>query len=153
MEVVVLRLPLVYGCGVKGNLAKLIKIVQSGIPLPLSFIKNKRSMIGIDNLTNLLSLCIDNPKASGKTFLASDGEDLSTPELVKHIALSMGKKANLFPMPIFTLKFLGSIFGRGEEINRLVGSLRIDNSYIKEVLNWTHPISVEQGIKRMVQGR
>ena len=83
--------------------------------------------------------------------MASDGEDLSTPELIKLIASSMGKKANLFPFPISMLKFLGSVFGRSEEINRLVGSLRIDNRYTKETLNWKPPISVEEGIRRMIQ--
>ena len=153
LEVVVVRLPLVYGYGVKGNLARLIKLVKSRIPLPLSLVKNQRSMIGIDNLVDLLIRCIDHPEASGKTFLASDGEDLSTPELVKLIASSMGKKANLFPFPISILKFLGSVFRRREEINRLVGSLRLDNSYTKEILNWTPPITVEEGIRRMVQGK
>ena len=153
LEVVIVRLPLVYGYGAKGNLARLIKLVKSGIPLPLSLVQNQRSMIGIDNLVDLLNHCIDHPNASGKTFLASDGEDLSTPELIKLIASSMGRKPNLFPLPIFMLKFLGSIFGKSEEINRLVGSLRIDNSYTKEILNWTQPISVEEGIRRMVQGK
>ena len=153
LEVVVVRLPLVYGYGVKGNLAKLIKLVRLGIPLPLSLVKNKRSMIGIDNLVDLLIQCIDRQEASGKTFLASDDEDLSTPELIKLIASSMGRRANLFSLPIFVLKFLGSIFGKSEEINRLVGSLRIDKNYIKEILNWTPPISVKEGIRRMVQGK
>ena len=153
LEVVVLRLPLVYGYGAKGNLERLIKLVRSGIPLPLSLVKNQRSMIGIDNLVDLLIRCIDHPGASGKTFLASDGEDLSTPELIKFIASSMGRRANLFPFPISVLKFLGSVFGKSEEINRLVGSLRIDNSYTKKILNWTPPISVEEGIRRMVQGK
>ena len=153
LEVVVVRLPLVYGNGAKGNLARLIKLVRSGIPLPLGLVKNQRSLIGIHNLVDLLIHCIDHPEASGKTFLASDGEDLSTPELIKLIASSMGIKANLFPFPIFMLKFLGSVFGRREEINRLVGSLRIDNNYTQETLNWTPPISVEEGIRRMVQGK
>ena len=153
LEVVVVRLPLVYGYGAKGNLARLIKLVRLGIPLPLSLVKNQRSMIGIDNLVDLLIRCIDHPEASGKTFLASDGKDLSTPELIKLIALSMEKKASLFPVPIFLLKFLGSIFGKREEIDRLVGSLRIDNSYTKEILNWTPPLIVEEGIRRMVQGK
>jgi len=151
LEIVIVRLPLVYGFDVRGNLARLIKLVKSGVFLPLSLVKNQRSMIGMDNLVDLLIRCIDHPEASGKTFLASDGEDLSTPELIKIIASSIGKKANLFPLSISLLKFLGSIFGRREEINRLVGSLRIDNSYTKEILNWTPPISVEEGIRRMVQ--
>jgi len=150
LEVVVVRLPLVYGDNVKGNLARLIKIIRKNVPLPLSKVENQRSMIGIDNLIDLLICCIDHPKANRKTFLASDGKDLSTPDLIKLIASSMGRKANLFPMPIFMFKFLGSIFGKREEINRLVGSLRIDNSYTKETLNWTPPISVEEGIRRMV---
>ena len=153
LEVVVVRLPLVYGNGVKGNLARLIKLVKSGIPLPFSLVKNQRSMVGIDNLVDILIRCIDHPEASGKTFFASDGEDLSTPELIKLIASSMGRKANLFPLPIFMLKFLALIMGKREEINRLTGSLRIDNSYTKEILNWTPPISVEEGIRRMVQGK
>ena len=151
LEVVVVRLPLVYGWGVKGNLFRLIKLIKSGIPLPFSMINNKRSMIGIDNLVDLLIHCIDHPNASGKIFLASDGKDLSTPKLIKLIASSMGTKANLFPLPISILKFLASIFGKKEEINRLVGSLRVDNSYTKQILNWTPPISIEDGIKRMVQ--
>ena len=153
LEVVVVRIPLVYGNGVKGNLARLIKLVKSGTPLPLNLVKNQRSMIGIDNLIDLLIRCTDHPEASGKTFLVSDGKDLSTPELIKLIASSMGKKVNLFPVPLFLLKFLSLIFGKSDEINRLIGSLRIDNSYTKEILNWTPPISVEEGIRRMVQGK
>ena len=153
LEIVVIRLPLVYGYAAKGNLRRFIKLIEFGIPLPLAMVKNKRSMIGIDNLVHLLNHCIDHPEASRKTFLASDNEDLSTPELIKLIASSMGKKANLFPFPIFILKLLGSVFGRRGEINRLVGSLRIDNRYTKEILNWTPPISVEEGIRRMIQGK
>ena len=151
LEVVVVRLPLVYGCGAKGNVARLVKSLRSRIPLPLGLVKNQRSMIGIDNLVDLLLQCVDHQEASGKTFLVSDGKDLSTPEFIRLIASSMGRKPNLFNFPISLLKFLSSILGRREEINRLTGSLRIDNSYTKETLNWTPPISVEEGISRMVQ--
>ena len=153
LETVVVRFPLVYGSAAKGNLARLVDIISKNLPLPFKAVNNKRSFIGIHNLVNLLIRCIDHPDASGKTFLASDGEDLSTPELIKLIASSMGKKANLFPFPISMLKFLGSVLGKREEINRLVGSLRIDNSYTKEILNWTPPLSLEEGIRRMVQGK
>lgn len=153
LEIVVIRLPLVYGYAAKGNLGRLIKLIESGIPLPLDMIKNQRSMIGIDNLVHLLNHCIDRADANGKTFLVSDGQDLSTPQLIKLIASSMGRKANLFPVPLFLLKLLGSIFGKRKEINRLVGSLRIDINYTKEILNWTPPISVEDGIRRMIQGK
>jgi len=153
MEIVIIRSPLVYGESAPGNLKRLIKLINLGIPLPFDGIKNKRSFIGVNNLVNLIIQCIDHSEAGGKTFLASDGEDLSTPELIKLIASSMGKKANLFPLPVYMLKFLASIFGRREEMNRLVGSLRVDDSYTKEILNWTPPISVEEGIRRMVQGK
>ena len=153
LEIVIIRLPLVYGRSVKGNLARLIKIVQSGIPLPLSLVKNQRSMIGIDNLIDLLICCIDHPNAAGKTFLASDTENLSTPDLIKNLANSMGRKSHLFPAPIFLLKLLGSILGKQKEINRLLGSLKVDSSYTQEVLNWTPPVSVTEGIRRMVQNK
>lgn len=153
LEVVIVRLPLVYGKGVKGNLARLIKLIKSNIFLPLSSIRNSRSMIGIDNLIDLLIRCSDHPNASGKTFLASDGEDLSTPDLINHIASSMGRRPRLFPFPIFLLKFLGSILGKKKEINRLVESLKIDSNYTKETLNWKSIISVEEGIRRMVNDK
>ncbi len=153
LEIVIVRPPLVYGYGAKGNLSRLIKFIKSGIPLPLSLIKNHRSMIGIDNLVDLLNQCIDHPDANGKIFLASDDKDLSTPDFIKLIASSMGRKASLFPIPLSLLKFIGSVFGRSNEINRLVGSLRVDSSYTKETLNWTPPLSVEEGIRRMVQGK
>lgn len=151
LEVAVVRLTLVYGKEVKGNLKNLIKLVKLGIPLPLGMVKNQRSMIGIDNLINLLIRCIDHPQASGKTFLASDGEDLSTPKLINYIAIAMRLKVRLFPVPLFMLKFLGYIFGKRKEINRLTGSLRVDNNYTQKVLNWTPPVSVEEGIRRMVK--
>lgn len=151
MEVVIIRLPLVYGKGVKGNLALLIKIISKNLPLPLNGIKNKRSYIGIDNLVDLLICCIDHPEASRKIFLASDGEDLSTPELIKLIASSLDRKVYLFSLPIFILKFLGYILGKRKEISRLIESSRLDNSYTNEVLNWIPPVSVEEGIKKMIQ--
>ena len=153
LEVVVLRLPLVYGKGVKGNLMRLIQLVNSGVPLPLGMVNNQRSMIGIDNLVDLIIRCIDHPDASGKTFLVSDGHDLSTPDLIKQIATSIKRKVFLFPVPIFLLKFLGHILGKQKEINRLVGSLKIDSSYAKEVLNWTPPVSVKEGIRRMTENK
>ena len=153
LELVVMRLPLVYGYGAKGNLARLIKLIKLGIPLPLSLVKNKRSMIGIDNLVNLLIRCIDHQEAAGKTLLASESKHLSTPEFIRLIASSMERKAHLFPLPIFMLELLGSIFGKREEVNRLVGSLMIDNSHTMETLNWKPTIDVEEGVRRMIQGK
>ena len=153
LEVVILRLPLVYGRDVKGNLRYLIKLINSKIPLPFANIKNKRSLIGIDNLVDVLKRCIENPIAAGKTFLVSDGEDLSTSELISFIALGMNRSVKLFYLPRALLKFFGFILMRQSQIDRLIGSLQIDNCYVKEILNWTPPISVEEGIRRMVQGK
>jgi nucleoside-diphosphate-sugar epimerase len=150
LEIVVVRLPLVYGHGVKGNMARLIELIKSRVPFPLSIVKNKRSMIGIDNLIDLLIRCIDHVDASGKTFLVSDDDDLSTPQIINLIALSMKKKVYFFPLPLFLLKIIFSIIGKRREINRLIGSLSIDINYVKETLNWTPPISVKEGIIKMV---
>jgi nucleoside-diphosphate-sugar epimerase len=151
LEVVVVRLPLVYGYGVKGNMDHLIKLIYSKIPLPLGGIKNKRSLIGIDNLLDVLVRCVERPNIAGKTFLVSDGENLSTPELISLLAATIGQPARLFTIPTFLLKFVGFITCKQSEINRLTGSLVIDNSYAREILNWTPPVSVEIGIRRMVK--
>jgi len=153
LEVVVVRLPLVYGYGAKGNLMRLIKLIKCGIPLPFDLIKNKRSLIGIDNLVDVLVRCIEHPDAKSKTFLVSDGEDLSTPELLKNIASAMGRSAFMFPFPISLLKFFGFVLGKSSEINRLTRSLQIDNDYTKKILNWSPPISVQEGIRRMIQNK
>ena len=133
----ILRIPLVYGYGTQGNLARLIRLINYGIPLPFNAVKNQRSLIGIDNLADVLMHCVDSPDAVGK-ILVSDGEDLSTPKLINYIAQAMGKSSHLFSIPISLLKFVGLISGHQKEINRLIGSLQIDNSYARKVLNWTH---------------
>lgn len=153
LEVVIVRLPLVYGTSVKGNLNRLIKLINSKIPLPLADIKNKRSLIGIDNLVDVLVRCIEHPNAAGKTFLVSDGEDLSTSELINIIALGMNQSVKLFRLPRALFKFFAFILMRQSQIDRLIGSLQIDNSYAREILNWTPPVSVEEGIKRMVKDK
>lgn len=153
LEVVIVRLPLVYGSGVKGNLKRLIKLIKLRVPLPFKKIKNKRSLIGIDNVVDLIIQCIEHPNASGKTFLVSDGKDLSTPELIKLIASAMGQSVKLFSFPVSLLKFFGFIFRKQDEIDRLTGSLQIDISHTNEILNWKPPVSVEEGIRRMVQDK
>lgn len=151
LEVVILRLPLVYGKGVKGNLKNLIKFLSFGIPLPFSLVNNKRSLIGIDNLVDIIIRCIDHPSVTGKTFLISDGEDLSTSDLFRYMAVAMKSRLRLFPFPISILKFVSRIIGIQNEINRLTDSLQVDSSFIRETLNWTPPVSVEEGIKKMVR--
>ena len=152
LEVVVVRPPLVYGSGVKGNLARLLKLVRLGFPFPLGTLQNKRSLIGLDNLVDLLIRCVDHPEAAGQTFLVSDGEDLSTPDLIRHMAAAMNRSPRLFPAPVSLLRLAGGALGKLAEIDRLVGSLQIDSSHTRRVLGWTPSVSVQEGIRRMVQG-
>jgi nucleoside-diphosphate-sugar epimerase len=152
LEVVVVRPPLVYGPGVKGNLLRLLKLLSLGVPLPLGAVQNKRSLIGLDNLVDLLIRCVYHPAAAGETFLVSDGEDLSTPDLLSHMAAAMGRSVRLFPVPVPLLRLAGAALGKRAEIDRLVGSLQIDSSHTRQVLGWVPPVSVQEGIRRMVQG-
>lgn len=152
MEVVVVRPPLVYGPGVKGNFARLLDLVRSGVPLPLAAVNNRRSFIGLDNLVDLLIRCVDHPRAVFQTLLVSDGQDLSTPELLRMIANAMRRPARLFPLPVPFLRLAGRALGRLSEVDRLVGSLQVDSSATRELLVWTPPVSVEEGVARMVRG-
>ena len=152
LEIVVVRPPLVYGPGVKGNLARLLKLVRLGLPMPLSTVQNMRSLIGLDNLVDLLVRCVDHPEAAGQTFLVSDGEDLSTPDLIRYMAAAMNRSPRLFPVPVSLLRLASGALGKRAEIDRLVESLQIDSSHTRRVLGWTPPVSVQEGIRRMVQG-
>lgn len=153
LEVVVVRLPLVYGYGVKGNLKRLIKLIKFGVPLPFSLIKNRRSLIGIDNLVDVLVKCIKHPNAKGKTFLVSDGEDISTPNLLRYIASAMGSSAYIFPFPVSIIKFFCYISGKSKELHRLTESLQIDINYTKKTLNWSPPMSIQEGMRRMIKDK
>lgn len=152
LEVVNIRPPLVYGPGVRGNLARLLKLLKLGIPLPLGAIHNKRSLIGLGNLVDLIICCVSHVAAPGQTLLVSDGKDISTPDLLKLIAAEMGRSARLLPVPVPLLQLTGNFFGKREEINRLVGSLQIDNSHVRETLNWYPPVTFNNGIRQMVKG-
>jgi len=151
IEIVIIRAPLVYGFGTKGNFMRLIKLINSGLPLPFGLIKNKRSFIGIDNLVDVVIRCIFNDEAKNKTFLVSDGKDLSTPDLINYISSAMQRSVRLFPFPLPILSFLSSIVGKSKEINQLTRSLQIDIKYTKKILNWTPSISVQEGINRMIK--
>ena len=150
LEVVIIRPPLVYGPGVKGNLRRLLVLVRSGLPLPFGAINNLRTLVGLGNLVDLLIRCADHPDASGQTFLVADGEELSTPELIRHMAAAMGKSVRILPVPVFLLRFVGCMIGRSEEIDRLVGSLQVDISHTCQVLDWSPPFSVDEGLQGMV---
>ena len=152
LEVVVVRPPLVYGPSVKGNLARLLKLVRLGVPLPFGAVQNQRSLIGLDNLVDLLIRCVDHPTAAGQTLLVSDGEDISTPDLLRYMANALGRSARLLPVSVALLRLVGRALGKQAEIDRLVGSLKIDSRHTRELLDWNPPVSVAEGIRRMVQG-
>jgi len=148
MEVVIIRPPLVYGSGVKGNFASMIKIVAMGIPLPLGAIRNQRSLVALDNLVDLITTCIDHPSAANQVFLAGDGQDFSTTELLRGVAGAMGKPSRLIPIPSSFLLLGAMLFGRKSLAQRLFGSLQVDISQAVDLLGWTPPISVEEGLRR-----
>ena len=148
MEVVIIRPPLVYGPGVKGNFANLIKLVGKGLPLPLGAIHNRRSMIALDNLVDLIIICIDHPNAANQVFLASDGQDLSTTELLQGLAQAMGRPSRLLPIPGELVSLAASALGKKSIADRLLGSLQVDISKIRDLLSWTPPISVDEGLRR-----
>ena len=150
LEVVILRPPLVYGPGVKANFLKLLRWVKHGIPLPLGAVHNRRSMIYLENLTDAINVCVDHPKAANRTFLVSDAQDIATPTLIRMLAKAMGKKSHMLPLPVPLLKILGKVSGRSAEIQRLVGSLRIDSRQIRSTLGWQPPFSVEEGLLQTV---
>lgn len=148
MEVVIVRPPLVYGPGVKGNFASMIRLVQKGIPLPFGAVHNKRSLVGVDNLVDLIVRCIDHPAAANQVFLAGDGEDVSTTELLRRVGLAMGKPTRLVPIPAGILQFGATLVGKKAMAQRLLGSLQVDISKTCEMLDWKPPYTVDEGLRR-----
>jgi len=151
LEVVILRPPLVYGPGVKANFLRLLQLVDRNIPLPFQNINNRRSFIYIGNLVDAIIACCSNPNAKGETFLVSDNEDISTPDLIRMIALAMNKKNRLFPFPQSLLRMIGALAGKKEELDRLFSSLCVDSRKIRKVLNWNPPFSMKEGIHETVK--
>lgn len=147
MEVVVIRAPLVYGPGNPGNFLSLLKIVSKSIPLPLVSINNSRSLIYVGNLVDALATCAAHPRAAGKTYLVSDGEDVSTPELIRRTALALGVPARLFPFPTSLMRFAAKLTGKSGAVNRLSGSLMVDSSKIQRELDWVPPFTMEEGLR------
>ena len=148
MDVVIIRPVLVYGKGVKGNFATMIRLVNSGIPLPFGQIANKRSLVSLDNLVDLIITCIDHPKAANQVFLAGDGEDVSTTQLLCQLAQAMGKSSRLVRVPLFALALLAAMLGKKAVVQRSLGSLQIDISKSRRVLGWQPIVNLEEGLKR-----
>ncbi len=153
MEVVIVRPPLVYGPGVKGNFSSLTKLVETGVPLPLGAVKNKRSLVGIDNLVSLITRCIEHPAAADQVFLASDGQDLSTAELLKELAKARGLPCRLISVPTGLLQVGATLVGKKPLAQRLLGSLQADITKTRELLDWEPPYTVEQGLRRFFKAR
>lgn len=151
LEVTVVRLPLVYGPGVGGNFLRLLKLIERGVPLPLASIDNRRSMIYNGNLADALIACTSHPAAAGNTYLVSDGKDVSTPQLMGQLARSMGRSARLWPFPSAILHSMGRLIGKAAEVERLIGSLQVDSSRIRNDLDWTPIFTIEQGLAETVQ--
>ncbi len=148
MEVVIVRPPLIYGPGVKGNFSTLAKLVETGIPLPLGAVKNKRSLVGIDNLVSLITRCIEHPAAANRVFLASDGDDLSTAELLQMLAVARGRPCRLISVPTGLLHVGATLVGKKALAQRLLGSLQADITKTRELLDWEPPYTVDQGLRR-----
>lgn len=147
LEVVVVRPPLVYGPGVKGNFAQMLNVVARRIPLPFAAVRNSRSLIYVGNLADALIACATHPAAAGQTYLVCDGEDLSTSDLLRQLADGVGVPSRLFPCPAALLRLAGKLAGKSQQMGRLLDSLQVDNGKIRRELNWRPPFSLDQGLR------
>lgn len=151
LEVVVLRPPLVYGPGVGANFLRLLEAVARRTPLPLGCVNNRRSLVFVGNFADAILRASAEPLAAGETFLVSDGPALSTPELIRRIAASLGVRPRLLPVPVSMLTTAGRLTGRGPQIQRLVGSLEVSNASICERLGWKPPFTVDQALQETAE--
>jgi nucleoside-diphosphate-sugar epimerase len=148
LEYVIVRPPLVYGPGVGANFLRLAKLIRRGLPLPFAGVENRRSFVYVDNLVSLLVTCAEHERAAGETFLVSDGEDLSTRQLVLRIAEATGTRARLVPCPPALLRAAASLLGRREDMEKLTGSLAVDIGHTREALGWRPLVTVDEGLRR-----
>lgn len=151
LEAVVIRPPLVYGPGVKGNLARLCRLAQLGMPVPFGAIHNRRDLLGVDNLADLAVRCVVHPSAAGQVFLAADGNPMSTRQLYSMIADAMTRPARMLSVPPTLLRTLGRVLGQRAELERLTGSLEIDIQKTQRALDWSPPVATAVGIQQMVR--
>ena len=147
LEVIIIRAPLVYGPKNPGNFLSLLRVVSKKIPLPLASATNRRSLIYVGNLVSVLVACVEHPNAVGKTYLVSDGKDVSVSELIRLVAVALGVPARLFPFPILLMKFAGNLIRKRNAVNQLTGSLMVDSSRVRQELEWVPPYTLEEGLK------
>ena len=152
MEVVIIRPPLVYGPGVKANFAAMMRWLRRGVPLPLGAIHNQRSLVALDNLVDLIVTCLTHPAAANQTFLVSDGEDVSTTELLRLMGQALRRPARLLPVPAGWLKLAAAMVGKRDVAQRLCGSLQVDMEKTQCLLDWTPPLTLDDGLKKAAEG-
>ena len=152
MELVIIRPPLVYGPGVKANFSTMMHWLRRRVPLPLGAIPNQRSLVALDNLVDLIVTCLVHPAAANQTFFVSDGEDVSTTELLRRMGLAMGRPALLMPVPSSWLKLAATMLGKHDRVQRLCGSLQVDISKTRQLLGWCPPLTLDQGLKKAADG-
>lgn len=154
MEIVIIRPPLVYGPGVKGNFAAMVRWMQKGIPLPLGAVDNSRSLVALDNLVDFIALCADrdkSPHASNQVFLVSDGDDVSTTELLQRVARAYGARPRLIPIPAAWLRRAARLAGKEAVADRLLGSLRVDSAKARTLLGWHPVVTMDEQLKKMAE--
>ena len=151
LEVVVIRPPLVYGPGVRGNFRTMMDWIIRGVPLPFGAIENRRSLVGLDNLCDLIATCTRHSAAAGQTFLAADGEDVSTTELLRRLGAALGHPARLLPVPTGLLRGALTVFGKRDISQRLCGSFQVDIDATRAHLGWSPPVSLDEGLRRVAQ--
>ena len=151
MQMVILRIPLVYGPGVGANFLQLFQTVNKGWPLPLGGIANRRSLLYVGNLVNAMLVALEHPDAANKLYLLSDGQDVSTSQLVERIAQALNKTPRLFSLPQGMLRLAASVLGKSSAVDRLYGSLYLDSAKIRQELSWTPPFLMQQGLAETAQ--
>lgn len=151
LEIVILRPPLVYGPGVKANFLEMMRWINKGFPLPLAGVRNARSLVALDNLVDLITICLSHPAAANQTFLVSDAEDLSTADLIQRMGAAMGKTTRLFYIPPWLLRVGVAVVNKPSIYNRLCGSLQVDKNKTRQLLGWAPPVSVDEGLRRVAQ--
>jgi UDP-glucose 4-epimerase len=148
LALTILRPPLVHGPGARGNLAMLMRALDRRLPLPLGAIRNRRSLVGVDNLADAVRFCLNHPETAGRTYMIRDGEDVSTPELIWRLGRLMGRPALLLPVPPALLRLGGRLVGRRAAVARLTGSLAVDDRPLRDA-GWTPPLDLERGLAAM----
>ena len=152
MEVVIIRPPLVYGANALGNFGSLVKWVRKNIPLPFGAVHNQRSLIALENLVDFIALCADrnrSPLAANEVFLISDGEDVSTTELLCKVARAQGKLARLIPVPVGLMKFAARLLGKGTVADRLFGNMQVDSSKARDLLGWKPVVTMDEALEKI----